>query len=246
MNTTARRAREFLEREQLFLQTARNIIRDSGLHALTMEKIAAETEYAKGTIYKHFANKEDLVLSLCSQALSYMVAVCEEMDHFPGSPREKLAIVAAAYQAYSESFPEEFDLIMETRSGNLREKASEQRLERLDEVDNELLDLIRHQINRAVEIGDLTIAENQTPDDICFGLWSLSFGVSVLSQASDLTRNLTLGDNRHQLFTQLSCLLDGYQWRPFTQDLDYTTVLENAEKHVLNALNKSYSLNTMD
>lgn len=233
MNTLTRKQREFQQREQLFLETARSIIRTSGIHTLTMEKIAAETEYAKGTIYKHFSNKEDLTLALCTQALTYMVRICEEMENFPGTPREKLAIVASAYQLYASMFPEEFDLIMETRTGNLREKASEERIQYADQADARLLTLIRDQIEDAIELGHLKLPEGLGKDEICFGLWSLSFGISVLQQASDLLHNMDLNHTENLLSKQLTFLLDGYCWKPLSTEIDYQEVLKKAEAEVL-------------
>ena len=232
MNTQTRRQREFQQREQLFLETARQIIKSDGFHALTMEKIAAETEYAKGTIYKHFSNKEDLIVALCGQGLSYLVSLCEEMTSFPGKPREQLAVMAIAYQLYAGRYPEEYDLIMEARAGNLREKASAERLEQTDEQDARLLQLIRTQIETAISDGDLSIPVGLQPDDICFGLWSMAFGVTVLQQARDLLTNLQISDDEFQLSRQLTCLLDGYQWRPLSHEQDYLSILAKAGAHL--------------
>ncbi|MCG8312549.1 MAG: TetR/AcrR family transcriptional regulator [Pseudomonadales bacterium] len=236
MNTQSRRQREFQQREQLFLNTARLIIRDQGLQSLTMEKIAAETEYAKGTVYKHFANKEDLLIALCSEGLSYFVDLCEEAKEFPGTPREKLAIIATAYQVYSNRFPEEFELIMEARYSNLREKASEARIKENDTNDLNLLSIIHQQIQAAVEQGHLTLPKDITKDDICLGLWALCFGVSVLHQANDLLVHLDLSDPDTMMAKQLNCLLDGYGWRPLSHELDYETVLEKARRHLFSRI----------
>ena len=232
MNTQTRRQREFQQREQLFLETARKIIQKDGFHALTMEKIAADTDYAKGTIYKHFSNKEDLVVSLCGQGLSYLVNLCGEMESFPGKPREKLAIMAIAYQLYANRYPEEYDLIMEARAGNLRDKASQTRLDQTDEQDARLLQLIRTQIDTAIEDGDLEMPPGLKPDDICFGLWSIAFGVTVLQQAKDMLTNLQISDDEFQLSRQLTCLLDGYRWHPLSHEQDYLSILEKAGKHL--------------
>lgn len=233
MNTQNRRQREFQQREQLFLDTARQIIRNDGFHALTMEKIAAETEYAKGTIYKHFANKEDILVALCGQGLSYLVRLCREMANFPGKPREKLAIVATAYQVYSRKFPEEYDLIMEARSGNLRERASQERLQATDEQDAQLMALIHEQIESAIQQGDLSLPYGFSKDDICLGLWGMSFGISILQQANDFTINLNFTDDGYFLSKQLTCLLDGYNWHPLSTEQDYLAILDRAQEHLL-------------
>lgn len=236
MNTQSRRQREFQQREQLFLDTARAIIQQEGFHSLTMEKIAAETEYAKGTIYKHFSNKEDLIVALCGQGLSYLVSLCAEMSGFPGKPREKLAVMAIAYQLYAQRYPEEYDLIMEARAGNLREKASQARLAFTDEQDATLLQLIRDQIDQAMTDGDLQLREGLQKDDICFGLWSMAFGVTVLEQARDLIINMDISPDGFQLSRQLTCLLDGYGWRPMSHEQDYFKVLDQAQQHLIAAM----------
>lgn len=232
MTTLTRRQREYQQREQLFLDTARDIIRAEGFHALTMEKIAADTEYAKGTIYKHFTSKEDLVVGLCGQGLSYLVALCGAMADFPGKPREKLTVMAVAYQVYAHRYPEEYDLIMEARAGNLRERASAGRLALTDQQDARLLQLIRSQIETAMAEGDLVLRGGLQPDDICFGLWSMSFGVSVLQQARDMLINMRISDDALQLPLQLTYLLDGYGWRPLSDEQDYPAVLHKAQQHL--------------
>ena len=61
MNPLNRKQRERIEREQLILDAARNIINQEGWEHLTMERVAAAVEYSKGTVYNHFSSKEDVV-----------------------------------------------------------------------------------------------------------------------------------------------------------------------------------------
>lgn len=64
MGTRERKQREVAEREQLFLDTARDLVREDGLLNLVMARIARECDYAVGTLYQHFASKEDLLIAL--------------------------------------------------------------------------------------------------------------------------------------------------------------------------------------
>ncbi len=234
MTTLTRKQREFQQRERLFLDTARSIIKNNCLHTLTMEKIATETEYAKGTLYKHFSNKEDLVLALCTEALTYFVNICEKgMVNFEGTPREKLAIVSSAYQLYASMFPEGFDLIMEARISNIREKASDKRIQLADQLDIRLLELLHQQIEDAIQLGHLTLPSGMSKNELCFGLWSLGFGVSVLQQAHDFLHNINLNQNENLLSKHLICLLDGYQWHPLSSETNYHQVLNRAQAEVL-------------
>ena len=64
MTPLTRKQREINEREQLILSTAQSMLHQHGYNYLTMDRVAETVEYSKGTIYNHFASKEDLVCSL--------------------------------------------------------------------------------------------------------------------------------------------------------------------------------------
>ena len=66
MGTRERRQREVAEREDLFLDVALELIRQDGLLNLQMARIAEKSEYAVGTLYLHFASKEDLLVALAT------------------------------------------------------------------------------------------------------------------------------------------------------------------------------------
>ena len=51
-------------RRQFILATADQLLRHDGFDAFTMNKLAAATDLAKGTLYLYFATREELVLTL--------------------------------------------------------------------------------------------------------------------------------------------------------------------------------------
>ena len=51
-------------RHQFILSTADQLLRNEGFDAFTMNKLAAATDLAKGTLYLYFATREELVLAL--------------------------------------------------------------------------------------------------------------------------------------------------------------------------------------
>ena len=51
-------------RRQFILATADQLLRHDGFNAFTMNKLAAATDLAKGTLYLYFATREELVLTL--------------------------------------------------------------------------------------------------------------------------------------------------------------------------------------
>ncbi|MFL5699301.1 MAG: helix-turn-helix domain-containing protein, partial [Ktedonobacteraceae bacterium] len=53
--------RQRQEREALILQAAEEVLIEKGYHEMSMDEIAARVGISKGTVYLHFASKEDLV-----------------------------------------------------------------------------------------------------------------------------------------------------------------------------------------
>jgi len=56
----SRREREKLRQRQEILDVALNLFSKKGYHNISMHEIAKEAEFAIGTLYKFFRNKEDL------------------------------------------------------------------------------------------------------------------------------------------------------------------------------------------
>jgi len=230
MNTLTRKQRELQQRERLFLDTARQVIRDNGVSGLTMEIIAEITEYSKGTVYKHFTCKEDIMCALCADGIEYLSTLLNQMMNLEGRPREKSVIIALSYLLYAERYPEEFDLIVAARNTNIRQKASPERLKATDSADEKITHLIKEQIHSAIKCGDLKLQEDVTVDQLCLGPWALSLGMVALYEAQDLIKSIEFTPMQETLYQQLNFLLDGYQWHPLSTEFDYRKTICEAVK----------------
>ena len=62
--------REIERREELLVKTAGQILLNEGFAALSMERLAEELSTAKGTIYNHYPNREELLLSMAVTAIN--------------------------------------------------------------------------------------------------------------------------------------------------------------------------------
>jgi len=82
--------RQRQERAALILETAANILGEKGYHETSMDEIAAQVGVAKGTLYQHFASKEDLVLALFAREIEKTQQMVDQMIQSPGTAREKL------------------------------------------------------------------------------------------------------------------------------------------------------------
>jgi AcrR family transcriptional regulator len=72
VETLPRRQRERLRQRQEILAAARDLFSQKGYHSVSMHEIAEQAEFAIGTLYRFFQNKEDL----------YKALVLEQCDRF--------------------------------------------------------------------------------------------------------------------------------------------------------------------
>jgi len=81
------------ERENLILQAAEEVLLEKGYYETSMDEIAARVGIAKGTLYLHFARKEDLVFALLERELHTVLLMVEHANSMEGNAQEKLAFI---------------------------------------------------------------------------------------------------------------------------------------------------------
>jgi len=94
------KARQRQEREQLILQTADELLLEKGYHDTSIEDIAARVGISKGTVYLHFASKDDLVFALLERGMRELQATLDAIFSSTGTPREKLCAVIEQFYAH--------------------------------------------------------------------------------------------------------------------------------------------------
>ena len=70
--------RQRQEREELILQASEEVLLEKGYQDASMDEIAARVGIAKGTLYLHFAGKEDLVIALVEREMQTFLKVIED------------------------------------------------------------------------------------------------------------------------------------------------------------------------
>lgn len=96
------REKQRQERENLILQAAEEVLLEKGYHDTSMDEIANRVGIAKGTLYLHFARKEDLIFTFFERQLKSVLSELEQMDAMEGTAQAKLEfLVRTLYQNYS-------------------------------------------------------------------------------------------------------------------------------------------------
>ncbi|MEO8217574.1 MAG: TetR/AcrR family transcriptional regulator [Acidobacteriota bacterium] len=86
-----------------------------GLKSVTMERVAQEVGIAKGTIYLHYRDKQQLLDEVKESALAPLHARLHEILGGDNSPAEKLEICANRHLAYFDERKELFRILLYER-----------------------------------------------------------------------------------------------------------------------------------
>jgi AcrR family transcriptional regulator len=137
--------RQRQERETLILQTAEEILLEKGLHNASMDEIAARVGISKGTLYLHFAKKEDLVLALLERELHACFEVLQEITTFDDSD-VSAQLETIIQRIYQELLGKHFQLFYALYDGldlqHLLAKKREQAMETFVEIGNRIQALL--------------------------------------------------------------------------------------------------------
>mgnify|MGYP000844884033 CR=1 FL=1 len=108
VETLSRREREKLRQRQEMLNAALQLFTEKGYHNVSMHEIAGKAEFAIGTLYKFFRNKEDL----------YRALVLEQSDKFHvvlataiGEPEDEIEKLNNYIRVKGEFFRDNYAMI---------------------------------------------------------------------------------------------------------------------------------------
>lgn len=216
MSVPSRKQREIAQRHQLFLDIAKDIIQVEGCAALSMDRLAEQGEYSRGTVYQHFTCKEEVLIQVCNSSLCYLLTLFEKAKEVQASHRDRMIAVMVANNYFNYRQPHCNKIIQYTSDHSIMDKVSEASLQKHNELEANLLGVVGNIVADAINDQDLTLPDEMKPIELVYGLWSLTLG-SQLLQVADLPVPLEdLGISKPQdtvaRIAQLT--LDGLNWQP--------------------------------
>jgi TetR/AcrR family transcriptional regulator, fatty acid metabolism regulator protein len=90
LSTHSLKEKQRQEREELIIQAAEEVLLEKGYYETSMDEIAARVGIAKGTIYKHFPGKEDLVLGIFRRDMQALLQGIDDVIDKVQTPGAKL------------------------------------------------------------------------------------------------------------------------------------------------------------
>ena len=230
-----RRQREQKEREKLLLSIARKLLVEQGYLGLTMDKIAALSEYSKGTVYQHFPNKEEVIAALVIETGEERTSFFERASTFRGRARERMAAIGMGEELFVRMHPQHWESSKIIDSRSIRQKMSPQRQKAVLACEFRCSDIVTGIVRDAVAQGDLELQHGDTPETLTFGLWSMAFGGHMLAPMEEdlLQKGYDHIGNMSQ--RNYRVLLDGYGWRPLSGEWDYDATDKRIAEEVFSA-----------
>lgn len=217
-NILSRKKREILEREELILSAAQSLIYEHGYNYLSMDRVAEIVEYSKGTIYNHFASKEDLVCSLSCRCISNLIDIFEYAYHYPGSTRERYSAIGLGYSLYHQLHPMDAQNIQTVKNNAVREKVSEYKLVEMESLEQKITHIASSIVQQAIDCGDLGKDLQNNVNTIVFGFWSMHYGAIQLYQSDIPLHELGFNPVVSMLWNNANIYLNGYQWQPLSTE----------------------------
>jgi len=220
-------------REQQILDAAISLIAQLGIENLTMDKVVARVPFSKGTVYKHFLGKEDLLLAISNQAIGILSSLFWRAFKFEGCTRDRMLLLNFSNLLYAILHPELFQTAICAKAPNVIGKSSEQRIQEQQQLEIKLLGAIHGIVEEAISSNNLALPAYMDIQQLCFANWAMSYGViSLLSDEVDQCSGRTDLVVERELFNQSNLLFDGLQWQPLTKDKMHSAVLRETLEQV--------------
>ncbi len=232
MTTLSRKQRDIAAREQLILDAARRMLVEDGYLNLTMDRIADAVEYSKGTIYQHFANKEDVVGALAVETSEMRYEMFRRGASFDGRPRERMAGIGVADQIFVTQFPDHFRTEQIVEVGSIYDKISDDMRQSLEQLKQQGLDVLLEIVQDAAAAGHLVLGEKVPECQLLYGLWSMATGHAAQTVCARIMSHFADMDLNEALWANYNTLLDGYGWQPLSSQWDYAASVERIKMEV--------------
>jgi AcrR family transcriptional regulator len=166
MGASSRREQHKAELKGLILDAAREVFVREGHEQLSMRRLAERIEYSPGTIYLHFAGKQDLLNCLVEESFDrlHRALVKAQRDDVVETLRAGLR----AYVDFGLRHPNHYRFAFLLRPGSNRKRGYQP---------HQAFEYLRHVVRCCVECGRFREIDVETAAQV---LWSAVHGITTL------------------------------------------------------------------
>ncbi|MBQ4812251.1 TetR family transcriptional regulator [Pseudoalteromonas luteoviolacea] len=220
------------ERHRELLLIAKDIISAEGFHGFTMDKLASASGYSKGTIYNHFASKEDVIVTISCEALKTLAQMYKKAYQFEGGSRDKVVALHVAYRIFSRLEPVLFMCVLTSKTPWVVEKSTAENIEKQNLAEEKLVEIADKFILDAIDGEDLTLAATASTDAYIFANWAVAFGSNALLNNATNSQCIQRIEDPYSVLYNVNIVLDGMNWQPLSSRRDYKKVWREVEQTI--------------
>ena len=126
-------------------EAALDVFSEKSVDAATVEEITEKADLGKGTLYQHFEDKEDIIITLVEEAVEHLIERIRAYDSAPETLEDMLEHLLNIHYEFSVDAKEEFLLLFQ---GKILLKLQSDTLDELEEPYLRYLGEIEEQVSR--------------------------------------------------------------------------------------------------
>lgn len=196
------------------MQTAGQILWAEGFAALSMERLADELKTAKGTIYNHYPNREELLLAMAVKAINHRQDMFDAASMSSGCSRDRMLAVGVASEIYRRDYPLHFAVESIVRHSAIWDRCSDERRDVMRMLERRCMTLVSGIVRSAIADGDLELPGGMNPEELTLSLWALTYGSYVIDMTSPSLSEIGVESTFRSVRMAGVSLLNGYNWQP--------------------------------
>jgi AcrR family transcriptional regulator len=110
-----RTQRRAVRTRQRLLEAALAMVSEKGVEATTIERITERADVGKGTFYRHFASKDEVVVALVDKAVDHLVDLLAKPRQSPQNLEQALEHLLQVHARFLIESTDEFALLFQGR-----------------------------------------------------------------------------------------------------------------------------------
>lgn len=180
LGITERRERDKQQKRNVIIDAAEKLFFSKGYNNTSMDEVAEEAEYSKGTLYLSFKNKEDLYLAITVRGLVILREMFEKAFQDGKNGLEKTRFIGEAYLSFSQKYPNYYSAMHYYETNEFDFDVIESSANKCEQAGQQVLGVVA----KAVEAGikDGSVNEKLDPMYTATVLWAHSTGlINIMS-----------------------------------------------------------------
>jgi AcrR family transcriptional regulator len=225
--------KEIQAREAYFIDVARGILLREGYQGVSINRIAEETGFSKGTVYQRFASKEELITAIGLECRATLLETIQKGASFPGCPRERMLALGEALVFYSKYQSDNQRILKIIDAEAILQKVPEGQQAKMKRYDIQVFLTVLEIIEEAITKGDLVLKGDKTSQGLCFTFWAMMDGSFDASMGGAPLQEVGIDNPTAEVVRNCHYLMDGYGWRPLYSECDYEAITRRIRTHLM-------------